>query len=71
MKTKTPVLEYSVAKTGKRAKWVFKFRTPHGDTLIQSAKPFNSKTQAEAGFIALMKSVATNQYTVEYPVTAR
>src|SRR5439155_967031 len=41
MKTKTPVLEYCVArKNGKRAKWAFKFRTPKGDTLIQSAKSF-------------------------------
>jgi hypothetical protein len=42
-------------------------RTPQGDTLIESGKAFASKMQAEKGFVSLMKSVATNQYTVEYP----
>ena len=72
MKNKTPVLEYCVArKNGKRAKWAFKFRTPKGDTLIQSAKAFRSKNQAEKGFASMIKSVATNQYTVEYPNHAK
>src|SRR5881396_2309490 len=68
MKTKHPVLEYCAAKsTGrKRAKWSFRFRTPEGDLLLQSAKTFNSKAQAEQGFISLIKSVASNQYNVEF-----
>ena len=72
MKNKTPVLEYCVAKkNGKRARWAFKFRTPEGDTLIQSAKTFRSKTQAEKSFVSLIKSVATNQYRVAYPQHAK
>jgi hypothetical protein len=68
MKNKTPVLEYCMArKNGRKARWVFKFRSPQGDTLIESRKAFASKMQAEKGFVSLMKSVATNQYTVEYP----
>jgi len=68
MKNKTPVLEYCMAsKSGRKPRWVFRFRSPQGDTLIESRKAFASKTQAEKGFVSLMKSVATNQYTVEYP----
>ena len=72
MKTKTSVLEYCVArKQGGKPRWLFKFRTPEGDTLIQSAKAFGSKIQAEKGFISLIKSVATNQYKVEYPAHSK
>ena len=72
MKNKTPVLEYCVANpNGKKAKWMFKFSTPKGETLIESAKAFTSRTQAEKGFISLMKCVATNQYKVEYPAHSR
>lgn len=72
MKNKTPVLEYCVAKmSGKKAKWMFKFTTPEGETLMESAMAFDFKTQAEAGFIGLIKSVATNQYKVEYPEHSR
>ena len=68
MKRKTSVLEYCVArKRGKRAKWAFRFRTPEGETLIQSAKVFDSRVKAEAGFVSLIKSVASNQYRIEYP----
>ena len=68
MKNKTAVLEYCVArKRGQKARWAFRFRTPEGDTLMQSAKVFASKAQAEKGFIRLIKSVATNQYKIEYP----
>src|SRR5438046_5785955 len=68
MKTNNPVLEYCAAKsTGrKRAKWSFRFRTPDGDLLLQSAKTFNSKAEAEQGFISLIKSVASNQYNIEF-----
>jgi len=68
MKNNTPVLEYCVArKKGKKAKWAFRFRTPEGQTLIQSAQVFASRCEAEAGFFSLIKSVASNQYRIEYP----
>ena len=72
MKNRTPVLEYCVAKKGgKKAKWAFRFRTPEGETLIESAKVFDSRVKAEAGFFSLIKSVASNQYRVEYPAHSK
>src|SRR5438552_3777622 len=72
MKTNHPVLEYCRASaTGRKpARWGFRFRTAEGGILIESAKRFASKAQAERGFISLIKSVATNQYQVEYPQQA-
>ena len=34
--------------------------------LIESTKKFGSKAQAERGFVSLIKSVASNQYRVEF-----
>jgi uncharacterized protein YegP (UPF0339 family) len=69
MKNQDSVLEYCVAKkkSHRKPQWTFKFRTPEGETLVQSAKPFASRSEAERGFISLIKSVATNQYKIEYP----
>ena len=68
MKTKRPVLEYCLSRTpgGKRLKWAFRFRTPEGEVLIESAKMFTCKAHAERAFVSLIKSVATNQYKVEH-----
>jgi uncharacterized protein YegP (UPF0339 family) len=68
MKNLSPVLEYRAVRTkqGKRARWSFRFRTPAGEVLMESAKVFGSKAQAERGFVALIKSVASNGYTVEF-----
>lgn len=72
MKTKTPILEYCASmETGsKRPRWGFRFRTAEGEMLIESARKFRSQAQAEREFVSLIKSVATNQYTVETAMRA-
>jgi hypothetical protein len=71
MKTKTRrvILEYREAKANghKRSKWGFLFKTQDGHTLMESGKDFSSLAEAEQGFVSLMKSIATNQYQVNYP----
>ena len=69
MKKKHVILEYCEAKSAGRrgGKWGFRFKTAEGDTLIESEQHFGSLEQAEQGFVALMKSIATNEYTVDYP----
>jgi len=72
MKNKSAVLEYCLTRqNGRKAKWAFRFKNADGDTLIESAKEFDSKLKAEEGFVSLIKSVATNQYKVEFPQPAR
>src|SRR5437588_12063998 len=68
MNTKLPVLEYSTvaAVLGKRAQWAFRFRTPEGEILMESAPTFRSKAAAERGFVSLIKAVARNAYLVAY-----
>src|SRR5437660_4927817 len=68
MKSKLPVLEYSVVgKTSrKKGKWTFRFKTPAGAILMESAFRFGSRAEAERGFVSVIKSVATNQYNVQY-----
>jgi hypothetical protein len=69
MKSKLPVLEYSVAGTtpGKKGQWAFKFRTPEGDLLMESAMGFGSQAEAERAFVSLIKRVAANEYHVQCP----
>jgi uncharacterized protein YegP (UPF0339 family) len=73
MKSKLPVLEYSVVgrTPGKRGKWTFRFRTPEGGVLIESGAKFSTKAEAERGFVSLIKSVASNEYQVDYPKVPR
>ena len=72
MKNKTAVLEYCVAKrNGQRAKWAFRFKNADGDTLIESPQAFDSKLKAEGGFLSVLKSVASNQYKVEFPSSSK
>ena len=68
MNSKLPVLEYSAVGTapGKKARWAFRFKTPEGEVLMESALSFASKAEAERGFISLIKSVARNAYLVAY-----
>jgi uncharacterized protein YegP (UPF0339 family) len=71
MKKKRVILEYCEAKSAGRrdggGKWGFRFKTADGDTLVESEQKFGSLEQAEKSFVALMKSIATNEYTVDYP----
>lgn len=73
MKSKLPVLEYSVAGTtpGKKGKWAFKFKTPEGDLLMESAMGFGSQAEAERAFVSLIKKVAANEYQVHYAPPSR
>ena len=73
MKSKVPVLEYSVAGTtpGKRVNWAFRFKTPDGHIMIESTNHFSSRAEAERSFVSLVKSIASNEYRVEYPNHSR
>ena len=66
MKPKTAMLEYRSGKTAgrKRATWGFRFKSADGETLMESKRPFASRRQAEQGFVAMLKSIATNNYSV-------
>jgi len=67
MDLKNAVLEYRVAETkGTTApKWGFRFKGADGQTLMESAKVFESPAKAEAGFVAMIKLIASNQYTID------
>jgi len=71
MKTKLPVLEYSVTGTSPANKWTFRFKTPEGKVLIESRMGFCSQAEAEQEFVSLMKSIAANEYKVESRPVAR
>ena len=68
MKNMRSVLEYHAVRTtqSKKARWTYRFCGPDGEVLLQSAKLFGSKAQAERGFVSVIKSVAANSYTVEF-----
>ena len=73
MKSKNAVLEYKVANRSKNRskskarKWGFRFKTPDGKTLVESAALFDSYAKAQQGFLGMIKSIATNQYSVKAP----
>ncbi len=67
MKNKTAVLEYRITEQGGvRGKWGFRFKSPEGAVLMESVELYDSLEQAERGFVRLIKTVATNQYTIEH-----
>jgi uncharacterized protein YegP (UPF0339 family) len=73
MKSKNAVLEYKVANRSKNRsksearKWGFRFKTPDGKILVESAALFDSYAKAQQGFLGMIKSIATNQYSVKAP----
>ena len=68
-KGKLGVLQYCRMQPsgGKRVKWGFKLKNPDGSTIIESAKSFDSLSKAEQGFFKVVKAMATNQYSIDYP----
>jgi uncharacterized protein YegP (UPF0339 family) len=66
MKFKRAMLEYRSGKTvgRRRATWGFRFKTADGVTLMKSTLPYASRRQAEQGFVAMLKSIATNDYSI-------
>lgn len=69
MKHKSAVLEYKLAKQTrtKSRKWAFRFKTPDGKTLVESAALFDSYAKAQQGFLSMIKFIATNQYSIKAP----
>ena len=63
------VLEYSAAAAGAgSAAWGFKLKFSDGQTLIESARTFDSQAEAELGFVSMIKLIATNHYTIRSSV---
>ena len=69
MKRKGAVLEYKVVKhtRTKSRKWGFRFKTPNGKTLVESAAIFESYAKAQQAFLSMIKFIATNQYSIKSP----
>ena len=44
--------------------WGFRLKAPDGQTLIESAKAFDSQAEAEEGFVLMIKLIAANRYIV-------
>lgn len=62
------VLEYSAEEAGGgSAAWGFKLKSSDGQTLIESARTFDSQAEAEQGFVSMLKLIASNQYIVRSP----
>jgi len=72
MKNKNAVFEYKIANRGKTKgrKWQFRFKSQDGKTLVESAAVFDSYAKAQQGFLAMIKSIATNQYSIKAPAGA-
>jgi|SoiMethySBSTD1v2_1073268.scaffolds.fasta_scaffold385685_3 uncharacterized protein YegP (UPF0339 family) len=66
MNKKQAVLEYQLTHTHDRSKpqWRFAFKSPEGETLVESPTSFGSKRAAEECFIAMIKSIAANEYQI-------
>ena len=69
MDRRSAVLEYRIAETDKATapKWGFRFKDADGQVLMESARAFDSPAKAEEGFVAMIKLIATNQYTIASP----
>ena len=69
MDRRNAVLEYHITETNEATapKWGFRFKGADGQTLMESAKAFDSAAKAEEGFVAMIKLIATNQYTIAGP----
>ncbi len=66
------VLEYCAEKTNAGLQsWGFRLKTSAGQTLIESAKTFDSQAEAEEGFVSMIKLIATNRYIVRSPALPR
>ena len=77
MKSRQAILEYceKPAKNGRKREWGFRFKTTEGKVLMESQGGFSSLGHAEKGFLSMVKSIATNQYSIATelakPVTRR
>lgn len=56
------VLEYSAGDSN--GGWGFKLKSSDGQTLIESARTFDSQPEAEQGLVSMIKLIATNHYTI-------
>ena len=66
MDRRNAVLEYRIAETKEASppQWGFRFKGADGQILMESARAFDSPAKAEEGFVAMIKLIATNQYTI-------
>ena len=69
MDRRNAVLEYHITETNEATapKWGFRFKGMDGQTLMESPRAFDSPAKAEEGFIAMIKLIASNQYTIDSP----
>lgn len=65
MKRKQAVLEYCATPVGgRRGQWGFRFKDTDGRIVMDSRGGYPSLNKAERGFVSLVKSIASNQYSV-------
>jgi hypothetical protein len=71
MKSRQAILEYceKPAKNGRKREWGFRFKTGEGKVLMESQGGFSSLGHAEKGFLAMIKSIATNKYSIATGLT--
>lgn len=69
MKSKQAILEYRMAPSGGRGRrrWGFRFKATDGRILMDSRGGFSSLSEAEQGFVSMVKSIASNKYLVDFP----
>ena len=69
MKSEHAMLEYCMGRPpgGQKGKWRFRFKTKEGEVVMDSGERYASLDQAEAGFVTLVKSIASNEYQVSLP----
>ena len=49
------------------SRWGFRFNSPTGEVLMESAATYDSRDEAEAAFVAILKQIAVNDYEVRGP----
>ena len=68
MQTNNAILEYCFEENNPagNGSWSFKLTSPEGETLMESSQAFETQSEAEKGFVSMVKLIASNHYTVSF-----